>query len=76
MNGFERGSVLLTGGIVVSLLACGSSPAQQLPPGNDDTYLPDITTACDHGNRIYRGQFNVDIAVAVVPHDPTCGGAP
>jgi hypothetical protein len=56
--------------------APGSSVVNQAPA--DKVLMPDgfsnVTTKCDHGNRIYVA-FHGDsayAAIAVVPQDPTC----
>jgi PBP1b-binding outer membrane lipoprotein LpoB len=75
-------------GLTVFLAGCGSKAQEPFKdaPGSsvvnqtpaDKILMPDgfsnITTKCDHGNRIYVA-FHGDsayAAIAVVPQDPTC----
>ena len=54
------------------LVACGSSSGAA---GNAQKVkdLEDVTTVCDHGNRIYQMRYGSNYGnVAVVPQDPTC----
>ena len=79
--------LVLTLGLAFSLGGCGKirEPYKDAPVTNvtndqaaDKITMPDgfsnLTTKCDHGNRIYVAFHgdNAYAAIAVVPQDPTC----
>ena len=86
-NGVRALVLALTLGLAFTLAGCGKirEPYKDAPVTNvlndqpaDKITMPDgfsnLTTKCDHGNRIYVA-FHGDgayAAIAVVPQDPTC----
>jgi len=82
-------AVLVGGAVGLSLAACGTASetfkdadVAATNDGSAETInMPDgfsnVATKCDHGNRVYTiyhasGDYG---AIAVVPQDPSCGGA-
>ena len=79
-------SVACTAMALVGLTGCKASEPFNDAPGSgvtnnqpaDDIYMPDgfsnVSTKCDHGNRIYVAYHgdSAYAAIAVVAGDPTC----